>query len=407
MNRIAFNLIIAAGCILGMWQAAKFGAGRTLAQSGVARNDPAATSRAISWSSSDASTYTAQGLVFERLGNYPEAIRALERAVQLRPRDYFPWMLLGVTRDLNGDQLGAMNALRQSIAVAPTYGKQHWLLGNLLLRTGPAKDAFQELRFAAVSDERYLPNVIDLAWGASRNDASVTLALLQPLTDSMRMPLAIFFARQKQREAAIDQFRKAGSYSEKDLNTLVTELLKAGLFTETAEVWSLIHGTRVNEADLLNAGFEEDIPVGQTGFGWQISPAANVTMSVDTAEWQSGSRSLRFDFQGNSKPDAILVSQVVLVKPNSSYLLRFQVNSKDLVSAAPPIVLINEPTGGKTIVQSTSLAGATGWREASIEFTTSANAEAVLIAVSRQACANSPCPAVGTLWLDSFQLEKR
>ena len=407
MNRIVLNLLIAAGCVVGMWQAAKFGGGRTLAQRGADINDAATTARAIGWSRSDASTYTAHGLVLERLGNYAEATRAFERAVQLRPRDYFPWMLLGVTRDLKGDQTGAILALRQSIAVAPTYGKPRWLLGNLLLRTGPVANAFPELRLAAVSDERYLPNVIDLAWGASRNDPSAALTLLQPVTDSMHMPLAIFFARQKQREASIAQFRAAKSYSEKDLNTLVAELLKAGLFKETAEVWGRIHGTQVNEADLLNAGFEEDIPVGQTGFGWQINPTANVTMSVDTAESESGGRSLRFDFQGNSKPDAILVSQAVLINANAKYLLRFQVNSKELISAAPPIMMITDASNGKTIAQSASLAGPAGWRELSVEFSTDANAEAVVLAVSRQSCASSLCPAVGTLWLDSFKLEKR
>src|SRR6185369_9010127 len=110
--------------------------------------------------------------------------------------------------------------------------KPRWLLGNLLLRSAGTDEAFQELRFAAVSDERYLPNVIDLAWGASGHDPVRALALLQPHTDAMHLPLAIYFARQKQRQPAIEQFRAAKTYSDQDVTALLTELLKAGLFNE-------------------------------------------------------------------------------------------------------------------------------------------------------------------------------
>ena len=58
---------------------------------------------------------------------------------------------------------------------------------------------------------------------------------------------------------------------------------------------------RLSDIGIHNSGFEEPITVVQSGFGWQLTPSvANVTMSVDTNEHQSGSRSLRIDFRGNS-----------------------------------------------------------------------------------------------------------
>src|SRR2546430_2225130 len=105
--------------------------------------------------------------------------------------------MLGVSRDLNDDQPGAVAALRQSVALAPAYAKPHWLLGNLLLRTDQTDEAFKELRLAADRDPSLLLNVIDLAWGLSHNDAAQTVAAIQPQSDRARMSLAVFLAAHK------------------------------------------------------------------------------------------------------------------------------------------------------------------------------------------------------------------
>lgn len=408
MNRIVTGVIAALACGFGIWQAARAGVARNLALDAASRNDLAAAQRAVRWLPQDAATHTARGMVLERTENYGDAVKELERAAQLRPRDYFPWMLLGVTRDLNGDQTGAVRALRQSIAAAPAYAKPHWLFGNLLLRTGQVDEAFRELRFAAASDNRYLSNVIDLAWGVARNDPSRTISLVQPQTDAVRMSLAIYFAGHNARGQAIEQFRATTNYSDESANSLLTEMFRAGMFTEAFEVWRRTHGISAATPSLLNGGFEEEITVGQTGFGWQIRPVPEVTLSVDMAQHQSGSHSLRLDFKGTATP-APLVSQIVLVKPNTKYRLIFQAVSKDLVSAGPPLVTVSDADTRKPqlLGQSPPLHDLAAWHEYPIEFVTGSNTEAITVTISLQACPNQPCPIIGTLWLDSFQLVTR
>jgi hypothetical protein len=48
-----------------------------------------------------------------------------------------------------------------------------------------------------------------------------------------------------------------------------------------------------------------------------------------------------------------------------------------------------------------------GWREIAIDFKTLEETQAIVISVERQNCHADPCPAFGTLWLDSFSLENR
>jgi len=408
MKRVTIAVLAAAACCVGLWQAARIGRARTLAKDALRTNNIGYADRAVNLSANDAETHAARGEVLQRTGDYDGACRELERAIQLRPRDYFLWMLLGLSRDLNGDQKGAVRALRQASALSPVYAKSHWLLGNLLLRTNDTPEAIQELRFAAASDESLLPNVIDLAWGTYRHDPAQTVNAIQPQTDSARMALAVLFAGHKQGGPALEQFRAVKSPSNEGTHTLMNALLQGNLFVEAYEVWAKVHQVSGGPS-LLNPGFEAEIAVGEIGFDWQISDTIpNVTMSADPTQYQSGRKSLRIDFRGESNPVTPAVTQLVLVKPHTNYRLTFQALSKDFVSAAAPVLTVIDASDekGAALAQSPEVSSATVWREFSIDFTTGDRTNVVRLQFVRQTCGGSPCPAFGTVWLDSFDLRE-
>jgi len=166
---------------------------------------------------------------------------------------------------------------------------------------------------------------------------------------------------------------------------------------------------RVSDTRIYDGGFEEPITVGPPGFGWQITPSvANVTMSVDTNERHDESRSLRIDFRGNSSAKSPLLTQLVLVKPQTHYRLSFAALSKDFVSAAAPTVTITDASEQKAAVLAELQplrSDVAGWRDFAMDFNTSAQTQAIVITIARQSCASDPCPAFGTLWLDSFSLK--
>jgi len=408
VNKSAVICIVAAAvCALAIWESARIGSARTAAHNALRTNDNGIADPAVRSLPNDAEVHAARGIVLQRTENYPEAVPELERAIQLRPRDYFLWMMLGVTRDLNDDQKGAVSALRESVALAPAYAKPHWLLGNLLLRMDQADEAFKELRFAADRDPSLLPNVIDLAWGISHNDAAQTVAAISPQTDRARMSLAVFLAAHKQGTAAINQFRNVKSPSLAGADRLMSDLIESKFIGEAFEVWNRTHCAGCKPGSLINESFEDDIDVGRNGFGWQISPdVPNVTLSVDPSEHESGARSLRLDFHGSSNSALALASQIVMVDPATRYRLSFQAQTKSFVSAGAPLVKVVDASSDPATVlgQSAGLSDVNSWRPFTIEFTTGPNTRAVQVLVSRQACAANPCAAFGTLWLDSFSL---
>lgn len=428
-RRTFITLLAAALCCWGIWQAARVGFARTLNDYAarqrrdnvaavvikLARVSDAssAADRAVALLPADAEGHLARADVLQRLQDYEQARDEIKRAVQLRPRDYYLWMLLGVTRDQNYDQAGALLALQQSVTLAPTYAQPRWQLGNLLLRMGQLDQAFIELRQAAQSNPSLWPNVYDLAWGIYGHDANAVVAVMQPETDTARMAFALFFARQSQAAAALGQFRAARVRAEKSSESLLDELLKARAFPEAYEVWASLHDLPTGDATAVirDGGFEGVLTVGQTGFGWQITPdIANVSMSIDEGAHQSGARSLRLDFHGNSNPLSPLLTQIVLVKPSTRYHLGLFGLSKDFVSAADPVITLVDASDPNhaVLAQSPPLRSDPNvWREFAIDFTTSANTQAITLTLARQTCNNNPCPAFGTVWLDSVSLIAR
>jgi hypothetical protein len=399
---------MAVVCALALWESARIGFARTYAMSALTSNGLESAERAVQLLPSDAEVHAARGVVLQRTEDYADGCRELERAIQLRPRDYFLWMMLGVTRDLNDDQEGGLAALRESVRLAPFYAKPRWLLGNLLLRMGQVDEAFQQMRFAEERDAGLLPNVIDLAWGTSRDEPAKTVELIQPQTDRAHMALALFLAAHKEGAAALEQFRNAKSPTAAGSDQLTQRLVDSRFFSEGYEVWTKAHCPSCKPAAVINGSFEEDVELGHQGFGWQIPANMNdVTMSVDTAEHENGAKSLRIDFHGNADPQPKLVSQLIVVQPGRRYRVSVQGMTKSIVSTAGPVVRVIDVSDDKltTLAKVPIRLDAPGWQPYTISFSSGPGTRAVRLVVNREDCPNNSCAAFGTLWLDEFTIE--
>src|SRR5205809_575471 len=105
--RMAIAVVFSLACAWAMWVTLRIGSARARTESG----DLAAVNRALQVAPSDPEARTVRGLLLARYGEYSDAAKELERATELRPRDYYLWLELGMTRDQLGDQDGAERAL--------------------------------------------------------------------------------------------------------------------------------------------------------------------------------------------------------------------------------------------------------------------------------------------------------
>lgn len=358
--------------------------------------------------------YARASLLFDR-GELAEAVGEYERAVALRPHDYALWLELGRARDQASDTEGALKAFSESVRLAPFYAQPRWQLGNALYRAGRPDEAFVELRSAAISNPRLLPQVLDLAWASFGDNAQAIERIIKPQTASMHLALAHLFVKHGKISEAVAQFHLAGGVSDEERRSLLTELLAAKHFTEAYQVWSSSHPTKGDKTSsgstlVINGGFEEPISLNDPGFGWQLPQAMKAAQaSQDVAEPREGFQSLRLVWNGNADTASPFLSQLMLVEPRTRYQLRFAARTQEIITAGRPQIMVTDAGSNNESPLGQPVAlpqGTNGWQDYTIEFDTNETASAVLISVRRQNCNSYPCPIFGRAWLDDFSIRK-
>jgi hypothetical protein len=407
--RYAGALGALTACIFGAALAGQVGLSRLLSEYGSTADSLTAAEQALRFNAADPEAHYAHAVRLAEVGRANEGIAEFERAVSLRPKDYFLWQELARARDDNGDDKGAITALRQAIRLAPYYSQPHWQLGNVLLRGDQLDAAFQELRSAVASDPALFPAFIDLAWGVYDRDAKTVLAVTQPESEVERIELARFFVNHDQVKEGMDLVLAVGAkLPAEDRRALIAALIAQRQFSQAHELW--LAGADASDAQqgLFDGGFETSISSDEQGFRWKPTKTTQaVYITLDSNGPNSGNQSLRLDYAGNSDPATPIISQLILVARDSWYRLSFAARTQDLVSGGMPVVVVVDAASNRRLIaQSPPLCrGTTGWRDFSIDFKT-ANTTAVTINIQRQFCSSQPCPMFGRAWFDSFSLRR-
>ena len=373
-------------------------------------NSLAAAEAAIRLEPSDAETAFARGSLLKLSGQAERSLADFERAVSLRPRDYYLWLELGLIQDEIGDTEGALSSLNEAVRLADYYAQPRWQRGNFFLRIKRYDEGFADLRRAVESNPALLPNLIDLAWGLSKGDARLAEQLIQPKSDKERSTFAQFLARKGNSQEAVAQLRTSDLASDENRSDIVKQLISRNAFKEAYQIWRTdkLGPTDRTPPSIYDGGFEGTLSREETGFGWRVSRSLpGVKLSVDSSQPHSGSRSLLIEFVGDSNPSAPIISQLGIVEPSTHYRLSFAARTKDIVTGGLPMVIVNDVTSGGKLLGHTPPVkqNVNDWQILTCYFSTSPTTQAVTVSLQRETCTTSPCPILGSLWLDSFSLE--
>ena len=390
-----------------MKSAASFGLSKILARYALATNSAEAANEAVKLTPNDAEAHRARAVVLNNSGLKEDAAKEMEVAVSLRPRDDLLWMDVGMLRDGYGDTDSALVAFDHSVRLAPYYGHPYWQRGSLLVRAGRYEEGFNDLRLAAMSNRDFLPALIDLAWGISKGDPQLTEQLVKFEDDRTRLALSRYFARRGKAMETLRQFRRISTPIAEDARAdLVRSLIQAKGFPEAFEIWKSAPTNSNTTKPIQDGGFEQELILEQSGFGWQAPKHDNVIFALDVNDPHSGARSLRITFDGYDNSAAVL-AQLVLVKPERSYRVSFAVKTKDLVTGGLPTLRVVEASSEKVLGASQNFQGATSdWTTMTVDFKTLQSSTAVFLRLERNACSSSPCPVFGHVWLDSFVVDE-
>lgn len=399
-------------CLLGAKVTLQEGYATFLSKEVSQADGPVLLEKAIRLSSHDPDLYRVRASAHAAAGNVGEAVKDLRTAIALRPRDYYLWFELGLNLYQAGDQREALRAFQQSTLLAPYYGQPRWYLGYVLLYSGEREAAFAELRRAASSSPRYFPELIKLAADSYKGDAQRIQEAIQPRSVDERLALSRYFIAQGNPRAALNVIRGAELASEQRY-ALVQDLLSAREFATAYEFWKVGRAPEENETPggvgaIHNGGFEDAVISDGSGFAWGLIRNSLVLHSeLDTTSAYQGKGCVRFDFNGNSSPDTMLLSQLVIVKPATRYRLNVAGRTAALVTGGLPEVIAYDVSKAEKHQLAPPLVfpgGDSNWNNYSIEFITSPDTIAVLVGVDRGRCSRSPCPVFGRLYLDDFRL---
>jgi tetratricopeptide (TPR) repeat protein len=407
--RIAIAVLAIVACLFGIMLSARFGFSRLLGRGALLANSLPAADAAVRLSPLDPEAHRVRAMVLNRLQNPLEASTALESATSLRHRDDYLWLELGSAREEVGNLSGALAALDQAVYWAPYYAHTHWQRGNLLLRMGRRAEAFVELRTAATANPKYLPNLIDLAWGVAREDVRVTEQLITIKDEQERRAFVWFLARKGKGKEAVDQLLSMPTQlTTKDKDELVRLLIASKSFREAFELWvDSYDPAKVPVPAIFNGGFEQPLMLDKTGFSWIVSPEQTKNkLAIDVSEKLSGEKSLQISLDGNWDPGTPLLSQTFLVDPAQNYRVSFGLLTKNLATGGPPVITVSDATTDRLFGKSDSFPATNSWITLSFEFTTLQTSEAAVIRLQRNNCDSAPCPIFGVLWLDEIRIEQ-
>lgn len=155
-------------------------------------------------------------LTTARLAYWQDDVKLLGHTIAVTRGNYFTLCLLGDVLQSRGDQPGAIDCYKRSIAINPAYGNAHYNLANVLFNTGRAEEAVAHYRAALriFPDRSQVYNNLACALNALGRTAEAEQRFRQavdrdPANAEAHYNLAALLLAKGERSEAIEHLRAA------------------------------------------------------------------------------------------------------------------------------------------------------------------------------------------------------
>jgi len=369
--------------------------------------------KAIKITPSNPDPYYRLGLLYQydiRNINLKESIRYLRKAIERNPLEQEYWLGLGRAFQRMGEKNDSEEALEKAISLFPTGFRGRWVTANLLLQQGTLEKALLHFTYLLAGYPNQSGSVYDVLFKAI-NDPGFILEKVVPKDPTSMNQYVAYLYEIGDRGSVKKAWEKKVSYGFKsDRNEALRHidfLISHGELRDAFEVWK----GRLREekipvpADgnlMTNGGFEKEKILGG-GFDWKIGTVPGAEISFDPVVFQEGERSLKVVFSGKENVDFHHVFQYVPLRPNTDYVLKAQMKTKEITTKSG---LRLEISGiGSSFYKTTeSLTGDSGWKEMAVSFRTPNQIQGGLVRMRRDKSEKFDRFISGTLWLDRVSL---
>jgi hypothetical protein len=342
-----------------------------------------------------------------------ESLKFFKEAINRNPFEQRYWLNVAQVLHTNGERKRSQKALEKAVRVFPASYVGRWAAGILLLQQGALEGTLAHFTYIL----SHYPNRSSQVYDVMRRAISDPDLLFEKLVPkdipSLNRYIAYLYeigdlesARKAWEKKVSYGFKNSREETVRHLNFLITH----GQLNEAFRIWN----GRLQEEGLsapadgnliTNGGFEREKILGG-GFDWKVQKVKGAEVGFDGSVATEGMRSLRIVFDGNENVDFHHVYQVVSLKPESDYLLKISMKSKNVTTKSGVKVEILG-VGPRFHAASEPLFGNTEWKELVVPFRTPPKSQGGLVRVRREKTNKFDRFISGTVWIDNVRLTER
>lgn len=336
------------------------------------------------------------------------AIPYLENGVRLNPHDGVCWTALGDSYAQAGDLVNERRTLEAALRADPSDAHIALNTATIYVNSNEVQRALPLYQLALQKRPDWAAQILPNIWFHDPNADELMEKALPP-TAAPRLMLLRLLVQKNEWPSSAPVWQKIieskQPFESKDALFYVDALLAQGQADTAQQAWQQLASRDSELAQrnpngnlIANAGFERSILNG--GFDWTYKPVEGIDVSVDTAEFHSGSRALAVSFDTDNSA-ATGLKQFIYVQPGSRYSFAAWIRADSIEAANGPRFAFSDPTTHQVLYSSEDVLGSFPWRPISGEFNTGPGTKLLELSIVRNP-ANGRIR--GKIWIDDLEL---
>jgi serine/threonine protein kinase/tetratricopeptide (TPR) repeat protein len=186
--------------------------------------------QAVALAPGESAVQSLYGVQIAAFGKIPQAIAAMNKAIELDPLSSYAWANVGLFLTENRDYPAARHALERAVAITPSSDAFHFALGQLDLLQGRLTDALAEFQKLGGDGVRRMGDaMIEHAAGQEKQSQQALKDLIAKHANDMAYQVGDVYAWRGEKDKAFEWLERAYQQRDSGLNGIAYDPLLAGL----------------------------------------------------------------------------------------------------------------------------------------------------------------------------------
>ncbi len=298
-------------------------------------------------------------------------------------------------------------AIQKALSVDPTTPDTIWSVANFSLIQGNTSEALKQFAVVLREEPSLAPAALNVCW-QSLHDTRRIQSILPP-----NPQVYLAFIKLLLSAGDLDSAHQIWSaliglktvFDYHDGLFYIDSLIQAHAIASASAAWKQLS----SRSEALQAYSRPDNMVTDgsfsqeilnSGFDWRYNPRPQIAVTLDSADFHTGDRSLRLVYSETGSDAGIF--QYIAVRPHSRYRLSAWVKSDNLDTANGPTLAVLNDDDNAVYGATEETIGTTPWHRVAAELQTGPETTLLILAVLRRPGGTR---IQGKFWVDDIALE--